>query len=54
MRILVHTGQGYYAQADTLEEAIAVFSSVASSLIELYLGENIPILLKFSSTLAVL
>jgi hypothetical protein len=35
-----------YAQTDTLEEAITEISSVASSLIEPYLEENKPILLK--------
>ncbi len=39
-----------YAQADTLEETITEISSVASSLIELYQEENMPIPLKLKST----
>jgi len=38
-------GKNGYAQADPLEDAITEISPIAFSLIELYLEENIPILL---------
>lgn len=40
-----------YAQGDTLEEAINEISSVASSLIEFYKEEGIPIPLTLKSTI---
>jgi predicted RNase H-like HicB family nuclease len=41
--------QDAYAQGDTIEEAISEISSVASSLIELYQEEGMPIPLKLKS-----
>lgn len=42
--------QDAYAQGDTIEEAISLIASVASSLIELYKEEEMPIPLKLKST----
>lgn len=42
--------QDCYAQADTIEEAINEISYVASSLIELYKEEELPIPLKLKKT----
>ena len=39
-----------YAQADTIEDVISEISSVATSLIELYKEERIPIPLRLKST----
>lgn len=44
------TWQDCYAQGDTLEEAINEISYVASSLIELYKEEGLPIPLKLKQT----
>ena len=42
--------QDCYAQGDTIEEVISEISHVASSLIELYKEEEMPIPLKLKST----
>lgn len=42
--------QDCYAQGDTLEEAVNEISYVASSLIELYQEENMPVPLKLKRT----
>jgi predicted RNase H-like HicB family nuclease len=43
--------QDCYAQGDTIEEVINEISTVASSLIELYKEEDMPIPLKLKSTM---